>query len=199
MTLTMQPKSTAIVIPVKEGRQPRVTLDSLAMQSYQDFECIIQYDYQQNACAARNSGARKVSPESRYVLFCDDDIHWFPNGLEILVATLERNPSASFAYGSFHIDGRIVGDQAWDTNKIRQQNFVTTMSLWRNGEHPGWDESLKRLQDWDVVLTALAQHKHGVYCERLLFRTKRRADGITCGSINYEEAAQVVKTKHGIV
>jgi hypothetical protein len=72
------------------------------------------------------------------------------------------------------------------------------MSLIRSADFPGFDESLHRLQDWDLYLTLLAQGKRGVYCNDIIFTTKVR-DGITHnGPVDILEAERRIKEKHDL-
>jgi len=63
---------------------------------------------------------------------------------------------------------------------------------------PGWDESIERLQDFDLWLSILTPGKLAVNCGRRIFSTARR-DGITQnGKVSYQDAWQRLKEKHGL-
>lgn len=71
------------------------------------------------------------------------------------------------------------------------------MTLVRTADHPGWDNNIKRLQDWDVWLTMLSQGHTGKYIGQTIFSTPVR-NGITRNSITWEEAIKAIKQKHNI-
>lgn len=73
------------------------------------------------------------------------------------------------------------------------------MSVIRRSGFPGFDESLRRLQDYDLWLTMLGRGQRGVYCGAEVFSTLVR-NGITYApdAQPYEEALRVVRRKHGI-
>jgi glycosyltransferase involved in cell wall biosynthesis len=67
----------------------------------------IRLDRNAGPAEARNVGIRESSSE--YVAFCDDDDALLPGGVERLIAALESEPTAGFAYGRA-IFGRCDGD-----------------------------------------------------------------------------------------
>jgi len=70
------------------------------------------------------------------------------------------------------------------------------MSLIRTKDFCGFDENIKRLQDWDVWLTMLEQGKVGVQCGFDLFTTTT-GHGITNNSSeDYQKAQQIIVKKH---
>lgn len=192
------PKVT-VIIPIKKGRSPAVTLDTLSTQTFQDFEVMEIWDLDgKGANWARNEGFKHVS--SPFVLFSDDDICWHHQALEKMVKALEANPGASFAWGSFQWDGKTVGKPfKWDPIELQLHNYISTMALIRSEDFPGFDETLKRLQDWDLWLTMMEQGKWGVYAGDHLFRTTKQPGSISSGAdIGIQEAAAIVQKKHGL-
>ena len=73
------------------------------------------------------------------------------------------------------------------------------MALIRKKDFPGFDESLKRFQDWDLWLTMLGKGKTGIFCKECLFSTKHR-EGITMGknALDPNTAREIVLKKHSI-
>lgn len=193
----MTPK-LSIIIPVREGGSPVTTLRSLAASTFRDFEVIVSWDHGGGACAARNAGFRLAS--APLVLFSDDDITWMPDGIQRLVSALEANPDAAYSYGAYVMHGRVQCDRDFDPKALRRQNYISTMSVIRREAFPGFDEDLRRLQDYDLWLTMLAAGHHGVYAgPGVIFSTKVR-NGITYApdAQPYETALQIVRRKHGI-
>jgi hypothetical protein len=80
--------------------------------------------------------------------------------------------------------GKVRCDSPWSARRLRdfkRGNIVSTMSLVRKRDFPGFDESIRRLQDWDVWLTMLSQGKKGVHCGSVIFETITKQGGITFG------------------
>ncbi len=187
----------SVVIPVRKGGSPGITLSSLAGQTFRDFEAIVSWDQKANANWARNRGAELA--ESPLILFSDDDIKWEPDALAVLIHALEGAPAASFAYGGYENGERIQCDQPFCRERLLRANYISTMSLVQREHFPGFDETVERLQDWDLWLTMIDQGRVGVYCGSLIFRTDK-GNGITYGGSGptWAEACAIVKGKHGL-
>lgn len=186
-----------IVITCRKEEDAAVTLNSLAEQTFRGFDIVVVKDMdRKGANWARNRGAEKIM--TPFILFSDDDIQWEPDALEVLYNTLLAHPEAAYSYGSYDLEGWVQCDVPFDAERLRKANFISTMSLVRTECFPGWDESIQRLQDWDLWLTMLENGREGVYCGRQIFKTTKRG-GITYGDcISYEDAKAIVKEKHGL-
>lgn len=188
----------SIIIPIyNQADKLRKTLDSINKQSLKDLEVIIINDgssdnpeqvftdfltttkteltfsffNQENkgAPAARNKGFRESKGE--YLFFCDADAMLEANALEILLNTLIDNPGASYAYSSFKWGRKKFKGQDFDAKQLRQKPYIHTMSLIRRNDFPenGWDENIKKFQDWDLWLTMLENNKVGIFVNQFLF------------------------------
>lgn len=186
-----------IVIPCRETENAETTLLSLSRQSYQDFETIVVPDQGKGSNWARNEGFKSV--KSEYVLFSDNDINWKSNALETMMEVLKATPKASYCYGRYRINNQIWCHKAWDPVELKRENYISTMSIIRSKDFPGFDENIKRLQDWDLWLTMLEQGKRGVYCEDLIFETLEKP-GISHDNkeITYLDAILTVRKKHNL-
>lgn len=186
-----------VVIPTRSSN-PDVdtTIWSLLKQTYKDFKIVIVPDQGRGSNWARNEGFKSVDTE--YVLFSDDDIQWHPSSIELLLKTLEDNPEASYAYGSWTDQRGELCFEEFDAEELKKRNFISTMSLIRTKDFPGFDENIKRLQDWDVYLTMLEQGKIGVQSGVQIFST------VTGGGItkdvdeDYYKAKDIIIKKHGL-
>lgn len=187
--------SVTIVIPNKAGDNPMTTMESLYRQTYPYFDIVVVNDFDGNANRARNNGLKMV--ETEFVLFSDNDIAWEPCAIAQLRSALSSNPQASYSYGWYEMEGKQWCNKPWDEASLKTRNYISTMSLVRTADHPGWDETIRRLQDWDVWLTMLGQGKKGVYTGTEIFSTKKRC-GITYNSISWDEAIAAIKNKHKI-
>lgn len=187
-----------VVIPVREGGDPSITIASLARSSFAT-TVQVTWDRWNNANRCRNEGFA-LTPPSEFVLFSDDDIVWSKTGIARLVAALDAHPEAAYSFGAYEMGGRIYCDHQFDAQALRKRNLASTMSLIRRPLFPGFDPEIKRLQDWDLWLTMAAKGHYGVHCGGApIFSTAVRQGGITYGgSVSYEEAFEVLKEKHGL-
>jgi glycosyltransferase involved in cell wall biosynthesis len=188
-------KELTIVIPNRLGENPELTIRTLFMQDYQNFDIIIINDLRGNANIARNAGFKLV--ETPYVLFSDNDIQWAPGAIKAMMNCLKTTPDISFAYGYYELNGKVWCNSEWDTQLLKHRNNISTMTIVRTAHHPGFDPYIKRLQDWDVWLTMMAQGYKGKYINQQIFTTPVR-DGITRSSVGWDEAIGAIKQKHNI-
>jgi len=230
----------SIIIPVyNQAKKITKTLASIAKQTCTDYEVIIVNDgsndgvekvfsnyskkidsnnhylfinqNNQGAPAARNRG-QKVA-RGNYLFFCDADAVLHPQVLEIMLKTLESNPGVSYVYSSFKWGYKLFKLGNFDPDKLQKMPYIHTMSLIRRSDFPvnGWDENIKKLQDWDLWLTMLAAGKIGLWIPQVLFTV---SPGGTISSwlpaaayqllpflpavIKYKRALKIVKEKHGL-
>lgn len=122
----------------------------------------------QGASAARNRGAKIAKGE--YLIFCDADIIMGSRMLELMLETLKNNPDASFCYSSFLWGKKKFILWPYDAEKLKLMPYINTASLIRKEHFPGWDESLKRFQDWDLWLTMSELGRTGVWLNKILYQ-----------------------------
>ena len=230
----------SIIIPVyNQADKIIATLQSIEKQTYRDYEVIVvndgsidgvdmvfgafckksqdQNNYlfinQENkgAPAARNRGFKEAKGD--FIFFCDADAVLIPQALEVMIATLNANPQASYAYSSFHWGKKLFKVGNISAERLRQAPCIHTMALIKRVDFPasGWDESIKKLQDWDLWLTMLDNGKEGVFINHSLFTV---SPGGTISSWlpsfaykllpflpkvkKYNQAVKIIKEKHGI-
>ncbi len=118
--------------------------------------------------AARNSGF--AASRGERVIFCDADVVMLPDMLERLSRALDGDPEASYAYSGFRFGWKRFRSFPFDAPRLKRMNYIHTTSLIRRAHFPGFDPSIRRLQDWDVWLTILEQGRHGVFVDGELFR-----------------------------
>lgn len=230
----------SIIIPVyNQAKKLLQTLTSINRQTFTDFEVIIVNDgstdgieqlfatwqkktntpnsyifynqENQGAPAARNKGFKAAKGE--YLFFCDADAVLHPQALSNMLKYLEDNPGVSYIYPSFKWGNKLfrVGD--FNPDKLKQAPCIHTMALIRKADFPatGWDESIKKFQDWDLWLTMLEEGKIGLWLPQVLFKVSPG------GSISnwlpraaykflpflkrvkkYQAALKIIQKKHGL-
>jgi glycosyltransferase involved in cell wall biosynthesis len=181
-------------MPHRTGEDCRLTEQSLP----KSLRLISVDDEGHGANWARNKGFKEVKTE--YVLFTDCDINWHSGAVELLLKTLEKHPEASYSYGAYEMGGVIQCDMEFDPEILKLQNYISTMSLVRSNDFKevgGFDEKIKRFQDWDLWMNFLEHGKVGVYCGQIIFDTPVRA-GITYGEDNLVESFKIIQAKHNL-
>lgn len=221
----------SVIIPVYNGADKiQRCLDSVFSQTYQNLEVIVVDDgstddlllaltncqrrltiiHQENkgAPAARNYGFKVSTGE--LVIFLDADITMAPRMLEKLVLALRADPEADFSYCRFKFGWKTFRLRPFDRGKLKQLPCIHTSALIRRNAFPGFDESLKKFQDWDLFLTIAEVGGRGVLVPEVLFRVE---SGGTMSSWlpkyayklrwlrlpskrKYETAMAVIKKKH---
>lgn len=221
----------SIIIPVyNHALELKKCLASLARQTYQDFEVIVVDDGSQEdiqavlpaklagraviyqriahsgANVARNVGFKAAT--GQYLLFLDADIVCLPQMLEKLILALKSQNNAIYAYASFKYGWKTFKLRPFSGEALKKANFIHTTSLIRREYFPGFDEQLKRFQDWDLWLTLLEQGRTGVWVPEILFRIKSHGSMSSwlprlfynlpwLKSVKkYKEAEKVIKEKH---
>ena len=147
-----------------------------------------------------------------YVIFCDADIEMKPDCLENMVHILEVHPKAAYVYSSFKFGWKAFDNLSFDPDRLRKMPYIHTTSLIRREYFPGWDESVKRLQDWDLWLTMLEKGHTGYWIPKILFRVVSTKGTMSTwlpsfayrlpwklpAVRRYEEAVAKIKEKHGL-
>lgn len=219
-----------IIIPVyNQADKLAKCLNSILTQTYKDYEIIVvndgstdnfnevikKYDVkvitQENkgANVARNRGAKEV--KGNFLLFCDADLVMNQEMLEIMFNTLKNNPEKSFAYSSFKYGLKTFKLGSFNKEKLRQMPYIHTTSLIRRECFVGFDESIKRLQDWDLWLSMLEKGYEGIWINKILFRVEGGGTMSTwlpsfiyklfpfLPSVKkYDKALKVIKEKHNL-
>lgn len=231
----------SIIIPVYNQADKIVaTLESIEKQSFSDYEIIIVNDgstdnldevftnfiknskrqnhylfiNQENkgAPAARNRGFKESSGE--YLFFCDADAVLKAEALASLYQALSASQGAAYAYSSFYWGRKLFKVGLVDAEKLKKSPCIHTMSLIHLNDFPdgGWDESIKKLQDWDLYLTILLKKgKLGVFVNQTLFKvspgghisswlpafTYRLLPFLPLVK-EYKKAVAIIKNKHGL-
>jgi len=229
----------SIIIPTyQHGDIIEKCLDSIYQQTYQKFEVIVVNDgsrdntipvlenypkpltiinqENQGANKARNNGFAKSQGE--YVIFCDADLILKGTMLEKMLKALKENPDKAYAYSAFKWGFKTFKLWPFDSEKLKKMNYIHTTSLIRRETFPGFDENIKRLQDWDLWLAMLEQNHKGAYIPEVLFQVHPRKTGMSewIPSLaykipfaklgikmkkveKYKKAEKIIKKKHSLL
>lgn len=184
------------VTVVDDGSEGKGLTKKIVNKYENEFEirCLL-HKSNRGASVARNTGANKATGE--YLYFLDADCELKARALEEYVEALIKNPKVSWAYSNFIWGKDELRGQPFDAKLLYSRNFISTMSMIRRDHFPGFDESLKRLQDWDLWLTMIEKKKRGVWIDKVLFATPRRKGGISDSKeISWENAVNILREKH---
>lgn len=215
-TRAANPAVSVIVPTWNSGETLAKTLNSILMQTWKDLEIIVvddgSIDHPETVCAhfpsvqlvrkehagapsARNFGARIA--QGALLLFCDADVTMHPRMIERMVTTLLVRPSASYAYCSFRFGWRTFDLFDFDADRLKRSNYISMMSLIRREAFEPMDESVQRLQDWDLWLTLLEHNHIGTWVPARLFSATVGKHGISKGNaVPPEHAVRNIREKH---
>ena len=158
--------------------------------------------------AARNRGFG--ASQGEFVIFWDADTVAVPAMLARMADRLAAVPSASYVYSRFKVGWKTMRLQPFNPDDLRRVNYIDTTSLIRRDAFAGFDESLRRFQDWDLWLTLLDTNKTGSFISEVLFTKKVTRPGISRwlpsvayrlpwklpAVTAYREARRVIAQKH---
>jgi glycosyltransferase involved in cell wall biosynthesis len=171
---------------------------------------IIVNDNVGGAPKKRNDGFEKSTQP--FVFFCDDDILMPSDYLGKLYKLLQNNPSKAYAYTGYH--GIVMHPQThplkgnfqipslpFNSENLRRGNYISTMALVIRECLPKpkpFDESLKRLQDWDLWLTMLKNGHEGImlFGNENMYHAYYLDEGITSNNNNERENHMIIVNKH---
>lgn len=173
LALQRQTRRPLEVIVVDDGSERAVRLD----ETQYDFPLtFIRFEKNQGAPKARNTGFENSKGE--YVIFLDADATLEPLALEKMQQALESS-KADFVYSGFYWGRKLFSLREFDAEALKKDNYIHTSALMHREAFPGFDESLKKFQDWDLFLTMAANGKVGEWINEPLFRVKPRKSGMS--------------------
>ncbi len=118
--------------------------------------------------AARNRGFE--ASHGDFIIFCDADEHWRKDMIEKMLCALQENPEVAYAYCAFRFGWKRFSSFPFNASRLKKMNYIHTTALIRRQDFPGFDESIKKFQDWDLWLTILENGKEGIFIPDELFQ-----------------------------
>lgn len=189
----------AIIVPCfNMGQYLTEALDSVIMQTYSDWICIvvddgstdnsaeiakdycrkdtrIQYHRQNNMglSVARNNGINAC--KSEYILPLDSDDKLAPTYLEQTINEFLKNQSLKVVYTNCQLFGsvnHILMLPDYSFRSLLQRNLITATAIYHRNDFEktsGYDETIKGWEDWDFWLSLLDKGSQVKKIEDVLF------------------------------
>lgn len=184
------------VVCAFDGEDPE--LQKIA-ETYKTKVVVIEHG---GAPKARNAGFKETTGE--YVSFWDADCYAKPEMARMWVDTFKANPTVDFVYSGYEFvdqQGGVTGEP-FDPYLLTCGNYIATMFPMKRDVFPGFDESLKAGQDWDLWLTIVEKGGKGIWLEGYGFITevpdRESISGKGWSEEHYAATVKAVKDKHGI-
>lgn len=120
---------------------------------------------------------------------------------------MKKNKEYKWTFGKFSIDGHLLNENKSlkvpkNTKTVAYAMYfhgISTMSLIDASVKPWFDEDIYRYDDWDLWMTLDKQGHKGIFCDKFLFKTYNRPNGITQPDRKQiEEKMDILFKKHGI-
>lgn len=180
--LNISPPSVSVVLPTKDRRELVVhAVRSVIAQSYANWQLIVVDDGSRDGTleelepfladprielvhrgvpggvsVARNAGLARARGD--YVAYLDSDNTWVPEFLEVMVAFLSvRGLRAGYAVSELKgTENHVWRGSPFHLGALRERNYIDCIALVHErsllDEVGVFDESLRRLVDWDLLL-----------------------------------------------
>lgn len=156
---------------------------------------------------ARNEGYKHITGD--YVSFWDSDCFAEIGMVRMWAKMFIANPDVGFVYTGHRLIfdkvnepyGMPLESEKFDPWLLTCYNYIPTMFPMKKEIFPGFDESLKSLQDWDMWLSVVEKGHKGVYLEGPGWSSDATRKGISaagCTPETWLERYKTVRTKHGI-
>lgn len=214
----------SFIVPIykKHSEVLERCLKSLFDMSFENFEVICVFDgadaelqkvaskYKIKEVVIEHGGAPRARNEGfkhsvgRYVSFWDADCYAKPEMAMRWMEEFDSDPKVGFVYSGYEFSNGAGGveGQIFDPYLLTCGNFIATMFPMKREIFPGFDESLKGAQDWDLWLTIMKNGHIGTYIQGFGFitdpPTRDSISGQAWNEENFKSTLKIVQDKHGI-
>jgi cellulose synthase/poly-beta-1,6-N-acetylglucosamine synthase-like glycosyltransferase len=155
--------------------------------------------------ASRNTAISFARGE--LVLVLDSDNELYPHALERLVAALDADPGAAFAYGileTFDEQGPrgLIGFLGWDPDRLREHNYIDALALIRRSvlrEVDGFTTDLRLYgwEDYDLWCKLAARGMRAAHVREIVARYRVSAGSmISLTNLSLERAQAALAEHH---
>lgn len=178
------------IIAVLDGPDP--VLEAVVDEFKVDKKIVLEQNG--GAPRARNEGAKHATGD--FLSFWDCDCYAEPEMAAMWAMTLRDNLDCDFCYSGYAwTDPRMKGyeSEPFDPWALEHYNYISTMFPLAKDKFPGWDESLKGMQDWDYWQRVVRAGSKGVFIQGYGFVTEPPDEASISGS--KDEAEHLLKTK----
>lgn len=197
----------SVIVPLSKNRRSFFENFVLPLIEANNPIEIIVNDDEGSAPKKRNAGFKKATQP--FLFFCDDDIILPANYIQSLYNALIKNPDIGFAYTGYHgivlhpeshpVHGNFqIPGIPFSSEALKRANYISTMTLVRKELFPGFDENLKRLQDWSLWLTIVENGSRGILVPNLAFYAYYLDSGITSNTNSEIDAINAIRRKHNL-
>jgi glycosyltransferase involved in cell wall biosynthesis len=187
------------IIVAFDGPPESVEMTEIAKR-YTTTDNIIEIEHG-GAPKARNAGAKLAIGD--YISFWDADCYAKPEMAKRWISEF-KDTGADFVYSGYefvgHTDG--INGQPFDPYLLTCNNYIATMFPMRREIFPGFDETLKAGQDWDLWLSLTEKGFKGSFIQGYGFSTEAPTTDSISGKgwsdENFRTTHSTVRKKHNI-
>jgi glycosyltransferase involved in cell wall biosynthesis len=192
-----------------QGERPRVIVvddgstDPATLEALERLPEGVELVRQANAgpAAARNAGMGLA--RSPYLMPLDADDRLPPGTIPALVAALEADPRAGYAYGTMRHFGDWTGEvefPGFDPFRLLYRGIVGWIGLLRRRtweEVGGYDTELGGMEDWNLTLAALEHGWHGRKLDRVVLDYRKHDwSGVERDRARHRELFERMRARH---
>lgn len=187
------------IIVVFDGPPEDAELTSIA-KKWTGTDKILEVEHG-GAPKARNAGAKLAI--GQYLSFWDSDSYAKPEMAKRWIQEF-KDTDADFVYSGYEFTGHTggVNGEPFDPYLLTCNNYISTMFPMRREVFPGFDETLKAAQDWDLWLSIVEKGGKGSFIEGFGFITEppsqESISGKEWSSEKFRETHWKVRNKHNI-
>jgi hypothetical protein len=149
------------------------------LESHPHLSCrLVAHDLNRGLPAARNTGIGLTRADRLLMLDADNEVR--PGAMSRLMAALDDDCEASFAYGimeRFSVDGPtgLLSCFGWDPERLRSSNYIDAFSLIRRdalAAMGGYSEDSRVFgwEDYDLWVRMAEAGRHGVFVPEIIAR-----------------------------
>ena len=161
----------------------------------------IKYYYKENGgvCKARNYGLSKAGYE--WITYLDSDNMVYPVFLETFAVAIQENPNVKTFYADMCRDSnRKRASRDFDLNQMYFANFID-LGVFCNhksvyDELGGFDENIKRLVDWELILRYTKKYTPYHISKSIMLYNDIDDHVRISNSLNYRDYFNYVRKKH---